>query len=261
MAYELILVEVAEGIATISINRPSAMNALNPAVLAELDQAFRAANDDDNVKCVILTGAGDKAFVAGADIAAMVDMDGLAARAFSRLGQELLFFMEAMDKPIIAAVNGFALGGGTEIAMACDFIYASEKAKFGQPEITLGIIPGFGGTQRLTRLVGKGWAKELCMTGAIIGAEQAKEIGLVNKVFPPDQLMAEVMKTAKQITKMGRASMRAIKYLVNSGYDMPLERAIPMEADCFAVCYFSPDQKEGMGAFLGKRKPDFKGGK
>lgn len=261
MAYETILLEVAEGIATITINRPKAMNALNPQVMIDLKAAVLAIQADDAVKCVVLTGAGDKAFVAGADISAMAGMTALEGRKFSLFGQEVLFMLEKLDRPVIAAVNGFALGGGTELAMACDFIYASENAKFGQPEINLGIIPGFGGTQRLSRLVGKNRAKELCMTGVVIGAAEAKEIGLVNKVFAPDQLMAEVMKTAKLIVSKGMVAMRAIKYLVDSGYDLPLERALPMEAECFATCFASPDQKEGMTAFLEKRKAVFTGGK
>ncbi|MFZ5585692.1 MAG: enoyl-CoA hydratase/isomerase family protein [Thermodesulfobacteriota bacterium] len=261
MAYELIIFEAADGVATITINRPKAMNALNPQVVAELGQAIAEIEADDSIKCVVITGAGDKAFVAGADIAAMVQMTALEGRKFSLMGQEVLFKLEKLDRPVIAAVNGFALGGGTELAMACDFIYAADHAKFGQPEINLGIIPGFGGTQRLTRLVGKGWAKELCLTGAIIGAAEAKEIGLVNRVFPAAELMDAVMKTAKGIAQKGKVSTRAIKHLIDAGADMALERAMPMEAECFATCFASPDQKEGMTAFLEKRKANFTGGK
>jgi enoyl-CoA hydratase len=260
MAYETILFETTGSVAVITINRPKAMNALSPVVIGEIDQAIAAVKADDAIGAVILTGAGDKAFVAGADIAAMSKMNPLEGRAFSRAGQEVLFNMEQLPKPIIAAVNGFALGGGCEIAMACDFIYAAENAKFGQPEINLGIIPGFGGTQRLSRLVGKNWAKELCLTGALINAEEAKAIGLVNRVFPAGELMDAAMKTAKGMAAKGKVSTRAIKELINSGYDMPLERAIPMESECFATCFASPDQAEGMGAFLEKRKAEFKGG-
>jgi enoyl-CoA hydratase len=158
-------------------------------------------------------------------------------------------------------VNGFALGGGTEISLACDFIYASESAKFGQPEINLGIIPGAGGTQRLARLASKNWAKELCLTGDIIDVALAKDIGLVNRVFPADQLMVEAVKTAKKIASKGRVSTRACKELINFGYDLPLNHALRLEAEAFGLCFASPDQKEGMGAFLDKRKPEFKGEK
>ncbi len=261
MAFELILFETENGVATITINRPKAMNALNPQVVGELDQAIKMIAADDSIKGVIITGSGDKAFVAGADIAAMVQMNALEGRKFSLMGQRVFFALEALDRPVIAAVNGFALGGGTELAMACDFVYASENAKFGQPEINLGIIPGFGGTQRLSRLVGKSRAKEMCMTGVIISAQEALAIGLVNKVLPADQLMAEVKKTAQTIASKGSVAMRAIKYLIDSGFDMALERAVPMEAECFATCFASPDQKEGMSAFLEKRKANFVGGK
>ena len=260
MAYETILFETQGPVAVITINRPKAMNALSPQVVDEIDQAMKAVEADDELRAVILTGAGDKAFVAGEDIAAMSKMNPLEGRAFARAGQKVLFNIENMPKPVIAAVNGFALGGGCEIAMACDFIYAADNAKFGQPEINLGIIPGFGGTQRLSRLVGKNWAMELCLTGAIISAEEAKAIGLVNRVFPHDELMAAAMKTAQGMAAKGRVSTRAIKELINQGYDLPLERAIPMEAENFATCFASPDQAEGMAAFLEKRKPDFKGG-
>ncbi len=259
MAYEMILFETEGPVAVVTVNRPEAMNALSPQVVDEIDQAMKAVMADDDLRAVILTGAGNKAFVAGADIAAMSKMSPLEGRAFSRAGQKVLFDLENMSKPVIAAVNGFALGGGCEIAMACDFIYAAENARFGQPEINLGIIPGFGGTQRLSRLVGKNWAMELCLTGGMISAAEAKDIGLVNRVFPGEELMAAAMKTAQTMASKGRVATRAIKELINQGYDMTLERAIPMESECFATCFASPDQAEGMGAFLEKRKPDFKG--
>jgi enoyl-CoA hydratase len=259
MAYELILLEISEGIATISVNRPKALNALNPQVMEEIGAALKDIGQNKDVRAAILTGTGDKAFVAGADIGSMAKQTPLEAKRFGAAGQEVLFAMEAMEIPIIAAVNGFALGGGTEIAMACDFIYASEKAKFGQPEINLGIIPGFGGTQRLARLVGKGWARELCLTGVIISAQEAKEIGLVNKVFPAETLMEETRKTAKLMASKGRAALRAIKQTVNRGFDVDLRNGCAMEVDAFAVAFTSPDAKEGLTAFLEKRKPDFKG--
>jgi enoyl-CoA hydratase len=259
MAYELILLEISERIATISVNRPKALNALNPQVMEEIGAALKEISQNKEVRAVILTGTGDKAFVAGADIGSMAKQTPLEAKRFSAAGQEVLFAMENLEIPIIAAVNGFALGGGTEIALACDFIYASEGAKFGQPEINLGIIPGFGGTQRLARLVGKGWARELCLTGVMISAQEAKEIGLVNKVFPPDALMEETRKTAKLIASKGRAAVRAVKQAVNRGFDVDLRNGCAMEVDAFAIAFTSPDAKEGLTAFLEKRKPDFKG--
>jgi len=259
MAYETILCEVDGAIATVTINRPKVLNALNPQVAEELAQAFTALGKDAAVKVIILTGAGDKSFVAGADISAMRDMNPVQARHFSRQLQGVTSLMESLPKPIIAAVNGFALGGGTEIALACDFIYASETAKFGQPEINLGVVPGAGGTQRLSRLVGKSWAKELCLTGDIIDVALAKEIGLVNRVFPVDQLMDAVLKVAKKIASKGRVATRACKELINCGFDLPLNHALLLEAEAFCTCFASPDQREGMGAFLEKRKPDFKG--
>lgn len=260
MSYEMILYEVQDGVALITVNRPKVMNALNPGVVQELIAAFTEVEKDDSIKCAVLTGAGGKAFVAGADIAAMRDMPSLDARGFSRLLQKLTLLMEEIPKPVIAAVDGFALGGGTEISLACDFIYASDKSKFGQPEINLGIIPGAGGTQRLTRLVGKSWAKELCLTGDIIDVSLAKEIGLVNRVFPSEELMGAVMKTAKKIASKGRVSTRAVKELVNYGFDLPLDHSLRLEAEAFATCFSSPDQKEGMSAFLEKRKAEFNGG-
>lgn len=259
MSFNNILLEFQENIAVISINRPKALNALNPEVMAEVAEALKQIAANKEIRVAILTGTGDKAFVAGADIAVMANQTPLESKRFSASGQEVLFAMEALEIPIIAAVNGFALGGGTEIAMACDFIYASEKAKFGQPEINLGIIPGFGGTQRLARLVGKGWAKELCLTGEMINAQQAKEIGLVNKVFPPEALMAETMKTAKLMASKGRAALRGIKQAMNRGFDCDLRNGCAMEVDAFAIAFTSPDAKEGLNAFLEKRKPEFKG--
>ncbi|MBI5522561.1 MAG: enoyl-CoA hydratase/isomerase family protein [Desulfarculus sp.] len=261
MAYETILYAKDGAVATVTINRPKVLNALNPKVVAELGQAFAEVAADDEVKVAILTGAGGKAFVAGADIAAMSVMNPVEARNFSRQLQEVTSFMEALGKPIICAVDGFALGGGTEMALACDFIYASEASKFGQPEINLGVIPGAGGTQRLSRLVGKNWAKELCLTGDIIDVALAKEIGLVNRVFTSEELMPAALKTAKKIASKGRVSTKACKDLINFGFDVPLDHALRMEADAFGICFASPDQKEGMTAFLEKRKAEFKGSK
>ncbi|MCG6881865.1 MAG: enoyl-CoA hydratase/isomerase family protein [Deltaproteobacteria bacterium] len=260
MSFENIIYEEVGNIVIIKINRPKALNAINPAVLAELGEALDKIESDGVAKVLVLTGNGDKAFIAGADIGHMATFAPLQGREFALEGQALLFRLESLPIPVIACVNGFALGGGTETAMACDFIYASENAKFGQPEINLGIMPGFGGTQRLSRLVGKAMAKELCMTGVIISAREAKEIGLVNKVFPADALWDETMKIAKLMASKGRVSMKAIKNCIDRGFDVDLRTGHFMEADGFALCISSPDGREGMTAFLEKRKPEFKGG-
>jgi enoyl-CoA hydratase len=260
MGYENIIFQKQENIAVIKFNRPKALNAINTGVVADLKGALDEVEADDAIRVLIMTGEGDKAFVAGADISYMVNLGPLELKAFSASLHEVGFRMEQLPIPIIACVNGFALGGGTEISLACDFIYASETAKFGQPEINLGIIPGFGGTQRLPRRVGRGMAKELCMTGALISAQEAKDIGLVNKVFPADQLWEETMKTAKAIASKGRFSLMAAKRCIDGGYNMDLRRACAVEIDQFALCMASPDAKEGMSAFLEKRKPEFKGG-
>jgi enoyl-CoA hydratase len=260
MAYDNIIFEIEGGVAVIKINRPKALNAINPDVLNELTDALGKVRADSSIKVLVFTGEGDKAFIAGADISHMVDLDPLQARRFSNRGQDVTFLLEELPIPVIACVNGFALGGGTEFAMACDFIYASENAKFGQPEINLGIMPGFGGTQRLSRLVGKAMAKELCLTGVMIGAQEAKDIGLVNKIFPHEKLWEETMKTARIIASKGKVSTRAVKQCIDRGFDLDLHNGCYMEADNFGICMASPDGKEGMSAFLEKRKPEFKGG-
>lgn len=259
MAYDNIIFEIEGDVAVIKINRPKALNAINPDVLNELTDALGKVRADSSIKVLVLTGEGDKAFIAGADISHMVDLDPLQARRFSNRGQDVTFLLEELPIPVIACVNGFALGGGTEFAMACDFIYASENAKFGQPEINLGIMPGFGGTQRLSRLVGKAMAKELCLTGVMIGAQEAKDIGLVNKIFPHEKLWEETMKTARVIASKGKVSTRAVKQCIDRGFDLDLHNGCYMEADNFGICMASPDGKEGMSAFLEKRKPEFKG--
>ena len=260
MAYENIIFEKEGKVAVIKINRPKALNALNSDVFMELNDALDKIEMDTNLGALVLTGEGDKAFVAGADIGHMENMSPLEGRTWSRDGQELFFRLEGLSIPVIACVNGFALGGGNEIAMACDFIYASENAKFGQPEIGLGIMPGFGGTQRLSRLVGKAMAKELCMTGVMISAEEAKGVGLVNKVFSPEKLWEETMKTANVLASKGKVSMKAIKRCIDRGLDVDLHTGCYMESDGFGMCMASPDGKEGMSAFLQKRKPEFEGG-
>ena len=257
MAYNTLLLEIAERIALLKVNRPKAMNALNQEVLLELLAAFQELEKDENVRVIILSGEG-KAFVAGADIKAMVSMTSQEARRFSKLGHMVMVeMMGSIGKPIIAAVNGFALGGGMELSLACDFIFASADAKFGQPEINLGVIPGFGGTQRLARLIGKSLAKELIYTGQMIGAQEAKELGIVNKVFPPEDLLAETKKLALTIASKGAWSLRLAKSAIETGYDIDLKSGCSVEGDSFGLCFSHPDQKEGMSAFLEKRKPAF----
>ncbi len=257
MSYENLLVETKESIGIITINRPKALNALNTATLEELGKAFAAFNNDDNIKVIVLTGAGEKAFVAGADIAAMQHLDPLAARDFAYTGQRVFSAIETMPKPVIAAIGGFALGGGCELAMACDIRVASENAKFGQPEVSLGVLPGFAGTQRLPRLVGKGIAKELIYTGDTIDAARAYAIGLANTVVPPGEHLAHAIKMAEKIASKGPLAVRFCKEAINNGMEMDMDRACAYEAELFAVCFSTADRAEGMTAFLEKRKPVF----
>ncbi len=259
MGYKNLIVEVDQGIAVVKINRPPVLNALNQETLRELQQALTEVEGKGEVRAVVLTGEGEKAFVAGADVAEMKAMTPAEALAFSRLGHDTLGMIEDLTKPVIAAVNGFALGGGLEIALACDFIFASEKAKLGLPEVTLGIFPGFGGTQRLPRLIGTGRAKELIFTGKMIDAQEAFDLGIVNKVFPPDTLMEEATKTARTIARNGPVAVSMAKSSVNAGYDMGGSEGEAIEITAWANTFATDDQKEGMGAFLEKRKPQFKG--
>ena len=256
MAYNTLLLEIVDGLALLKVNRPQAMNALNQEVLLELLAAFQELEKDENVRVIILTGEG-KAFVAGADIKGMVSMTAQEARRFSEMGRTVTEAMESIGKPIIAAVNGFALGGGTELALACDFVYASEDAKFGQPEINLGIIPGFGGTQRLARLIGKAKAKELIYTGQMISAQEAKELGIVNKTFPAEDILAAAKKAGSAIASKGAWTLRLAKSSIETGYALDLKSGCQIEGDSFSLCFSDPDQKEGMTAFLEKRKPAF----
>jgi enoyl-CoA hydratase len=259
MAYENITFEVQDGVGLLTFNRPKALNALNPATIEEVNVVVEKTRNDDTIRVLILTGAGEKAFVAGADINQFTIMNTLEARNFAARGQEVFFKLEQLPKPVIACVNGFALGGGCELAMSCDFIYASDKAKFGQPEINLGIIPGFGGTQRLSRLIGRGKAKELCMTGETIDAQQAKELGLVAKVFPAEKLMEETLKVAKQMASRSQAALRTIKFVIDRGVDIDLQTGCLLEAEAFGTTFSGQDAKEGVAAFIEKRKPEFKG--
>ena len=259
MEYKNILFEVEANIATITFNRPRVLNAINLETVLELNKAIRECGEDENIKAVILTGAGDRAFVAGADVAYFKDKSPQEIMKFAEAGQNTLRLMETMEKPAIAAVNGFALGGGTEISMACDIRFASDRARFGQPEILLGLIPGWGGTQRLARLIGIGRAKELVMSGEQITAQRAYEIGLVNRVFPAEQLMEEAKKFAQKLAGMPSFAIKMAKCAINYGYDLSLENAINLEIQCNAQCFSTQDVKEGVAAFLEKRKPNFTG--
>jgi enoyl-CoA hydratase len=258
MPFNTIRLEITNAMAILTFNRPEVLNALNPEMIGEFRQAIKALVETESVRVVVLTGEG-RAFVAGADIKVLEGLDPLGAKKFAQVGQEALAALEAMDIPVIACVNGFALGGGCEIAMACDFIYASEEAKFGQPEINLGLIPGFGGTQRLSRLVGRARAKELCLTGRVITAQEACGMGLVTRVFPTESLMEETLRVAEGIAEKGAVSLRATKHVIDRGIDMDLGNACALEADAFSLCFASPDQKEGTTAFLKKRAPKFTG--
>ncbi len=257
MAYENILFEVTDGVGILTFNRPKALNALNPKTLEEVNDVVERVRFDPAVRVLVLTGAGEKAFVAGADISEFPKMNSLQARAFAEKGQEVFFKLESLPKPVIACVNGFALGGGCEIAMSCDFIYAGDKARFGQPEVNLGLIPGFGGTQRLARLIGRARAKELCMTGEMLDAEQARAVGLVAKVFPADQLMEETLKVARLLASKAPNVLRSVKQVVDRGMDVDLKTGCALESESFAVCFASRDAREGVSAFLEKRKPEF----
>lgn len=259
MSFENIILEEDAPIAKIYFNRPKALNALNNALFDELDEALDMVAKNQDIKVLILTGAGEKAFVAGADIVELSKMNPLEGKTFSRKGQKVFSKIEALPIPAIAAVNGFALGGGLEAAMGCDFIYASENAVFGLPEINLGLIPGFGGTQRLARLVGANRAKEMVFTGRNINAKDALEYGIVNKVCEPEKLMDEVMKTASLIASKGKVALRSAKEVIQNGMNVDLETGCRIENDVFGLNMASEDAKEGTTAFLEKRKPDFKG--
>jgi enoyl-CoA hydratase len=260
MEYTNIKFQIEEHIATITFNRPEVLNALNEASLKEFSHAVDKVTGDEDIRVLILTGAGDKSFVAGADIKEFLKFNALKAKMFSEMGHSIVNKLQDLPIPVIGAVNGFALGGGCEVAIACDFIYASENAMFGLPEINLGIIPGFGGTQRLPRLVGKNRAKEMIFTGKMISAAEAQAMGLVNKVCAQDQLMYEVLKVAKIMVSKGKVSLRAAKQTINTGMDVDLKTGCRIEIDAFAICLASPDAKEGTLAFLEKRAADFKGG-
>jgi enoyl-CoA hydratase len=246
-------------VAVVTVDRPEALNALNAETNELLLGAARELSADDAVRVVVLTGSGDKAFVAGADIAAMKDLTAEQARRWSELGQAVMSAIEAGPHPWIAAVNGFALGGGCELALACDFRLAADNAKFGQPEIGLGITPGYGGTQRLARCVGQSWANYLVLTGRHIRADEALRIGLVTAVHPKEELMTQALKLAADLAGKSPLAMRSCRRALRASLDVDLETGQRIERDEFALCFASADQKEGMGAFLEKRAPEFTG--
>lgn len=260
MNFENVLLEVVEqGIYLLTINRPKSYNALNAATLDDIYNASQVVANDSEARVMIVTGAGEKAFVAGADIKEMQNLTGVEGQRFSEKGMKTFRALELLDVPVIAAVNGFCLGGGCELAMSCDWIIASEKALFGQPEVGLGVTPGFGGSQRLTRLIGRPRAMELLMTASNIKADQAERWGLANHVYPADALMEEVLKLARSITEKGPLAVSMAKQLVQRGQDLELSVACVMESQAFGLAFSTEDQSEGMTAFVEKRKAEFSG--
>ncbi|MFN4111776.1 MAG: enoyl-CoA hydratase/isomerase family protein [Ignavibacteria bacterium] len=257
--YETILFEQKANIAIVTINRPDKLNALNKKVLEELYSAFKHCGEVETIWGVILTGSGEKAFVAGADISEINQLTPQTGREFALKGQSIFNYIEQFPKPVICAVNGFALGGGCELAMACHIRIASENAKFGQPEVNLGIIPGYGGTQRLTRLIGKGNSMYMILTGEMVDAKTALQYGLVNKVVPLNELLNEAEKILNTITSKGRIAITTAIRSINAACELPLSEGLKFEADMFSVCCGTSDFKEGTSAFLEKRKPEFKG--
>ena len=257
--YENILFDAADGVATITINRPKVLNALNGQTLDELRQALLSIRHDDTVRCVIVTGSGEKSFIAGADINELAVQTPVSGREHAMSGQHILDLIENLGKPVIAAINGFALGGGCELAMACTIRIASETARLGQPEINLGIIPGYAGTQRLARLVGRGRALELLLTGDHILAPEAHRLGLVNRVVPAAELMTEARKLAASLAAKAPVAVRYILDAVNKGLDMSFADAQVFEATLFGLVSSTDDMREGTRAFLDKRKAEFKG--
>ncbi len=257
MPYTYLQVDIQERIATVTINRPEVLNALKFEVLGELQEAMLGLRDDSSVKAVVITGAGPKAFVAGADVGVMAELGAMEARKYILAGHETFDLIANFPKPVVAAVNGFALGGGCELALACDFIYAVEHARFGLPEITLGIIPGWGGTQRLPQLVGPGLAKEMIYTGKVIDAAEAREIGLVNRLFPAEGFLNAVKQELKAVVTKSLVPLTMAKAAVNAYIEGGGATGKAVEVQSVCICFSSRDQKEGMAAFLQKRKPEF----
>ena len=259
MEHQTLEYGVTDGVALITLNRPKALNAINQVMIRELHQVLDQAEEDQTVRVLILTGAGEKAFAAGADITEFQHIGPLEALRSSQAFQALFNRIEHLKKPVFAAVNGYALGAGCELALACDIIFASDQARFGQPEINLGFIPGGGGTQRLARLLGRPWAKQLIYTGEMIDAQEASRIGLVNKVFPASELMAEVRKFADKIISKGAVVLELAKRVIDDGHAIHLTAALSLESQAFALCFGTEDKTEGVNAFLEKRQPHFKG--
>ncbi|MFQ6617879.1 MAG: enoyl-CoA hydratase-related protein [Fidelibacterota bacterium] len=259
MSYQNLIFDVKQKIAFITVNRPEVLNALNAETMLELGDAFAKVKNDSEIRAVIITGSGDRAFIAGADINELYQQTPISGKEFSTRGQRVFREIENLNKPVIAAINGFALGGGCELAMACHIRIASESAKLGQPEVSLGIIPGYGGTQRLSRLVGKGKAMEIILTGNMISAREAYEIGLVNRVVPSDKLMEESVSVAKTIISKGPIAIKLAIEAINRGVEVSQEEGLRMEATLFGLICTTRDMREGLKAFLGKREPNFKG--
>jgi enoyl-CoA hydratase len=258
MNYSNLLVDIRNNTALVTINRPDKLNALNHQTLVELKTVFEELKNNEEVLTVIITGSGEKAFVAGADISELNKLNMLEGKKFAEFGQSVFNAIENFDKPVIAAVNGFALGGGCELALACHFRIASENAKFGQPEVNLGIIPGYGGTQRLARLIGSGRAMEMILTGDMVDANEALRVGLVNKVFPLSELKSKAFEIAQKINSKGQQAIRLAIKAVKATDKMNLQEGLDFEAVLFAMCCGTDDFKEGTLAFLEKRKPAFK---
>lgn len=259
MAYENLIVTDRDAVRTITVNRPDKLNALNRQTLLELQQAMIAAHGDDAVRVIVITGSGEKAFVAGADIGEIRQQSAIEARAFSAMGQNLMSLIQSFDKPVIAAINGFALGGGMELALGCHLRIAASNARLGLPEIKLGIMPGFGGTQRLLRLAGTTRALEMALTGEPIKAERAEQLGIVNRVVEPEELETSVSRLADQLAAAAPEAVRGILQAINQGADTDMNTALALETARFALCCATEDMQEGTGAFLEKRAPEFRG--
>jgi enoyl-CoA hydratase len=258
MSYQTLLLDVKDNIAVVTLNRPDKLNALNAQTINDLDLVFDELKENEDVYVIVLTGSGEKAFVAGADIKELNKLDTISAKEFAEKGQAVFSKIEKFDKPVIAAVNGFALGGGCELALACHIRLASDNAKFGQPEVNLGIIPGYGGTQRLARLINSGRAMEYILTADMISADEAYRIGLVNKIYPQSELLDKATEMAKKITGKGQQAIRLAMKAVKAVDEMSLKEGQNLEASLFALCCGTEDFKEGTSAFLEKRKPEFK---
>ena len=259
MAYENVLIEKKPPVGVLTVNRPDQLNALNSQTLMEIYGAVGELSSADDIRVLVITGAGEKAFVASADIKEMVNLTVTQARAFSELGHRVCTAIEEIQQPVIAAVNGFSLGGGNELALACDIIYASDKAKFGQPEVNLAVVPGFGGTQRLVRRVGVAKGGELLFTGDMVSAQEAKEMKMINEVYPAGELMDKVMERAKLISTKGPLALAQMKRLIYQGSELPLGGALELECQVFASLFGTNDQRNGMQAFMEKRKVEYKG--